>query len=366
MFDYPAKIEYKSFQPDRRILVISDIHGNLPFLIALLKKVGFSLRDELIIDGDFLEKGKQSLETLRFLMEMSKHGNVHVIRGNCDNWHNIYRRAYSKEADEHTLSYVMWKKCGLIWDMLNSAGINPFDIEDFTSCKAKLRTLFKAEWEFLERLPDAIETERFIFAHAAVDPSKPLSEHTADELHRCDRFLDLGRSFEKWVVVGHYPVVLYGTDKVCANPLILRDRRIISIDGACVLKDDGQLNALIIPDKFSEDFSFIAYDDFPEMTVMHDQAEGERSYYIRWGDSTVRVLKRGEEFSHCRHVRTGYEMDILTKYLFTNDEYTDCNDCTDYVLPLKEGDTVSVVERTSRGYFVKHKGVSGWYFGELY
>ena len=80
----------------------------------------------------------------------------------------------------------------------------------------------------------------------------------------------------------------------------------------------------------------------------------------------MRVLKRGEEFSHCRHVRTGYEMDILTKYLFTNDEYTDCNDCTDYVLPLKEGDTVSVVERTSRGYFVKHKGVSGWYFGELY
>ena len=45
--------------------------------------------------------------------------------------------------------------------------------------------------------------------------------------------------------------------------------------------------------------------------------------------------------------------------------YTDCNDCTDYVLPLEVGDEVSVVEITSEGYFVKHDGVSGWYFGEL-
>jgi hypothetical protein len=28
-------------------------------------------------------------------------------------------------------------------------------------------------------------------------------------------------------------------------------------------------------------------------------------------------------------------------------------------------DEVRVVEETSRGWFVKHKGVSGWYFGEL-
>ena len=58
-------------------------------------------------------------------------------------------------------------------------------------------------------------------------------------------------------------------------------------------------------------------------------------------------------------------MDILTRYLFTDERVTDCNDCTDYVLPLEEGDAVRVVEETSRGWFVKHHGVSGWYFGEL-
>ena len=100
-------------------------------------------------------------------------------------------------------------------------------------------------------------------------------------------------------------------------------------------------------------------------TVLCDQEASERSAYIRWGDSRVQVLERGEEFSRCRHVRTGYELDILTKYLFTDGKYTDCNDCTDYVLPLKAGDRVGVVEESSRGYFVKHNGVSGWYFGAL-
>ncbi len=114
---------------------------------------------------------------------------------------------------------------------------------------------------------------------------------------RCDAFMNTGRSFEKWVIVGHWPVVLYGTDRVCANPIIDRQRHIASIDGACVLKDDGQLNALIIPWDGSDSFGYVYYDPFPVHRVLRDQAEGGRSYYIRWGDSRVQVLERGEEFS---------------------------------------------------------------------
>ena len=204
-----------------------------------------------------------------------------------------------------------------------------------------------------------------MFAHASMRPDKPLSEHTADELNHCDSFLTQGRRFDKWVVVGHWPVMLYGQDRVCANPIVDRDKRIVSIDGGCVLKDDGQLNCLIIPDRDSEDFGFVAYDPFPERVALEDQAESGRSYYIRWGDSRVQVLRRGEEFSRCRHVRTGYEMDILTCYLFTDGEFTDCNDCTDYVLPVKAGDRLRIVEETSRGVFAKRNGVSGWYYGGL-
>ena len=35
--------------PDRRTMIISDIHGNLPFLKGLLRKVGYTKDDVLIM-----------------------------------------------------------------------------------------------------------------------------------------------------------------------------------------------------------------------------------------------------------------------------------------------------------------------------
>ena len=350
------------FEPGRRILAISDIHGNLEYFKGALELAAFSAEDELIIDGDFLEKGDRCLDTLEYIMELSKAGNVHALRGNCDGWYTVFEQG--REGNAHLLRYLRWKGKGFLWELFRNLGVDVMAIAGLDPYIPLLHA-YDEEFDFLRSLPDAIDSENFTFVHAGRYPNKPLEEHSQDELNRIDRFMDRGDSFEKWTVVGHYPVVLYGEDKVCANPIIERKRKIISIDGGCVLKDDGQLNALIIPHKDSEDFSFVAYDHFPERRVLRDQAGGSRSYYIRWGDSRVQVLERGEEFSRCRHVRTGYEMDILTKYLFTSEDITGCNDCTDYVLPLKAGDTVRVVEETSRGYFVKHKGVSGWYYGEL-
>lgn len=362
MSEAQVKIQWLDFEPGRRILVISDIHGNLEYLNGVLALAAYSPEDELIIDGDFLEKGPACLATLRRIMSLSRQGRVHPVRGNCDGWHTIFDN--DERKNRHLLEYLRWKGNGFLWELFSSLGV---DIREIDRLEPYIPFLhrYDEEFDFIRSLPDGIDSENFTFVHAGRSPDKPLQAHSRDELNRIDRFMDRGDSFDKWTVVGHYPVVLYGEDKVCANPIIERRRKIISIDGGCILKDDGQLNALIIPHKDSEDFSFVAYDPFPERRVLEDQAGGSRSYYIRWGDSQVQVLERGEEFSRCRHVRTGYEMDILTKYLFTQEEITGCNDCTDYVLPLKAGDTVRVVETSSRGYFVKHKGVSGWYFGEL-
>lgn len=366
MIDDTARVERLELPPGRRIAVISDIHGNLPWFEALLRQIGFSeARDELILDGDLLEKGPQSLAMLRRAMALSAGGHCHAVCGNCDDWYNIFRAGCTEADDAHFLRYIQWRRGGLLWDMCRALGLEPMTIDNFTAVKPRLLAAFPAEWDFLRTLPHALETERFIFAHAGVTPGKPLREHRRQELNRVDAFLEHAVRGERWVIVGHWPVVLYGENIVCANPIIDRDRRVASIDGGCVLKDDGQLNALLIPERESEDFDFSAYDPFPERTVLRDQAGGVKSYYIRWGDSQVRVLERGAEFSRCRHLRTGYEMDILTKYLFTGEEITGVNDCTDYVLPLRAGERVRVVEETSRGYLVKHHGTTGWYFGEL-
>ncbi len=365
MFEKVSRIERLELEKGRRILAVSDIHANLPYFKGALDKVGFRDDDELIIDGDFLEKGQQSLETLRFIMKLCEKGNVHPLLGNCDaHWtEDVFSDL--PDFDGHVLRYMKHKRYGILWEMCAAAGLDVMGMDSLTPHKETLKRLFPDELAFLNTLPHAIETDKFIFAHAGMDGSKPLEDNNTSELMHRDAFLREGQSFAKWVIVGHWPVVLYGENVVCANPIIDREHRTICLDGGCVLKDDGQLNVLIIPDRDSEDFSFSAYDPFPEKRVLSDQREGERSYYIRWGDSRVRVLERGEEFSRCRHLRTGYEMDILTKYLFSDADETDCNDSTDYILPLRAGDTVRVVEETSRGCLVKHNGVSGWYFGEL-
>ncbi len=362
---FDGKTVIKRLRPDegKRILVISDIHGHLPYFEGILQKAGFRSDDILVIDGDFLEKGRHNLATLRRVMALAAGGNTHVICGNCDGWHLIFDM--TPEEDDQMLAYIKYRGRGLLWEMCLENGIDPQGLEHFTPVKGLLRERYADEWSFLRSLPHAIETDKFIFAHAGMDPGLSLEENSVEVLEHTDALMEKGFSFDKWLIVGHWPVMLYGSDIVSANPVIDREHRIISIDGGCVLKDDGQLNCLVIPDANSEDFSFEAYDCFPVRKVKTPQKGGGRSYYIRWGDSTVQVLERGEEFSLCRHVRTGYTMRILTKYLFSDREFTDCNDCTDYVLPLEAGDEVSVVETTSEGWFVKHKGVSGWYFGEL-
>ena len=79
----------------------------------------------------------------------------------------------------------------------------------------------------------------------------------------------------------------------------------------------------------------------------------------------MEVLKEGPEFSLCRHLNTGRELWVLTKYLRRRDGQTFCLDSTDYRLPVDPGDLLSVVEETSRGALVKKNGSTGWYLGRL-
>lgn len=361
MWMEPARTKYLDTN-GRRIIAVSDIHANLPFFKALLDKVGFCSDDILIINGDFLEKGEHSLETLRYIMELSEAGNCHALCGNCDGWSDAVDHEDSFWLDK-IVDYMLFRKNGLVWDMLCELGVEVTRELNFAPLVPVLREKFKPEWDFIRALPHFIETESFTFVHGGYRPDIPRENQRGGDCMKFDNFLGTPYSFSKWVVVGHWPVVLYHENYVCANPIIDSERKIISIDGGCVLKDDGQLNALIIEN--GTDISFESYDAFPVRRVKTPQERGARSYYIRWGDNDVRVLRRGGEFSLCRHIRTGYEMEILTKYLFSDEEECKCNDSTDLVLPLHAGDTVSVVEETSRGYLVKHKGTSGWYYGEL-
>lgn len=101
------------------------------------------------------------------------------------------------------------------------------------------------------------------------------------------------------------------------------------------------------------------------MTALASQAPSPDPLNIRWGHSALEVLSLGEEFSRCRHLETGRELDILTDYLRQGPQGTYCLDSTDYLLPVTAGERLAVVRRTSRGALAKKDGVTGWYLGPL-
>lgn len=361
-----AKVEPIRLPAGRRVLVISDIHGNLTFFKALLRQVGFCADDILILLGDVLEKGVDSLATLRYVMSLRERYEVHMLCGNCDNLTFHFVDQTPGIPPEFYDSYVFgWGEKCVLTQMAREAGVPLESPADFPRLRAVIQERFAPELAFLRSLPTILLSDRFLFVHGGVYREDRLEQLTAWRCMKNDNFLGLGLSFHRWVVVGHWPVTLYDPSIPSAAPIILPERHIISIDGGCQLKWDGQLNALIIPDGESEDFSWQSYDGFPTAVALDRQEASTGSINIRWHENPVEVLEWGEEFSRCRHLASGRVLDILTEYLYEKGGVTRCEDSTDYRLPVEPGDVLSIVRTTSRGYLAKKDGVTGWYAGRI-
>ena len=357
-----AIIVRTSFPPGRRIIVVSDIHGNLPFFQALMDKIELTPEDILILLGDLLEKGRDSLALLRRLMALAKTHNLFPVCGNCD---ELVLNFFETDSMDQRFfaSYLPQHPESAIRQMAREGGFE--QLEDLPRLRRDLRAAFPAERAWLKSLPTVLETEHLVFVHGGVPALEGMEELERWRCMKNDNFLGQGHAFDKWVIVGHWPVTLYNPRIPSAAPIFTRDRKIISIDGGCVLKADGQLNALMLPSEESEDFTWTAWDGLPAARALDPQSPSSDSVNIRWGRSALELLEEGEELSLCRHLETGREMYILNDYLRQGPAGLWCEDSTDYRLPVSPGDLLTVVRKTRHGFLCKKEGVTGWYYGRL-
>ena len=355
------RIDKPAVRADQRTIVISDIHANLIAFKKLLKKVKFTQQDVLILLGDIVEKGSSSLEILHYVMEMSKTYTVYAVCGNCD---AIALEIYRDDRNRELLGYILSKKYTLVGDMCRALNIPLTRDLDMLAVKRILRESFAKELEFIQNLPHVLQINEYMFAHAAMRPVG-LEDMKPSQVMRADAFMDQGYTFEKYHVVGHWPTVLYSKGIPDCNPRIDPQHKIISIDGANVLKDDGQLNALIIEDTTKEEFSYVSVDLLRKAKILNTQEAGEDSFYISWLDSKVIALRQEKELTFCEHCSTGNKMWIPNSYLRNEKDGYHVEDITNYQLPLTFGDIVSVTMATNRGYIVKKDGICGWYYGML-
>ena len=156
--------------------------------IKLLQKINFSDKDELLVCGDVIDKGQDSVKLLRLMKAMS---NCQCIIGN------------------HEYEFLKY-----YWAIMQSSP------EDFDAVLQKLQAYFPhdgslLDWDmvdWLENLPDYIERDSFICVHAGVPLDEnnrcvALSKATREELVYDRRFKDSNvvPLTDKCIFFGHTP-----------------------------------------------------------------------------------------------------------------------------------------------------------------
>ncbi len=348
--------------------MISDIHGHDSVFRALLKKAGFTSDDALVIVGDLLEKGAESLKVIRTLMSLGHTHQVYVLLGNMDVF-TIHRllsddpvwrnRLFDKAPD-----MIRWWGGCLLDEMLREMGIPLTPDLDRVATVRLLREHFAPEFTYLTALPMILDTPTITFVHGGL-PHLRLSEleNTLNEPYlKNDDFLAKGLSFEKYVAVGHWPTVLYRSRMMDMSPLILRNRHIICLDGGCGVKHSGQLNCVILPDAQSEDFTFLWADDLPHVRAVEPQEASSDFTYIHFHDRRVELLERGAEFAQVRY--HGKTVRVPVSALDEDDPGQLNTDMTDYRLSVAPGDEMSLILRCRNEIYVRKDNILGWYQGE--
>ena len=157
--EFETKVQFLT-QPEhnRRTIVISDIHGHRAWLEKLLKKVDFSEKDILIIVGDMIEKGPESLNTIRYIMELCEKYTVYPMMGNVDLWRiqmlltedgSLDQELY--ETNERMRQY--WKAT-FFQDFCREAGVSVKTPEEIPAAREAVVAKFQKELTFMKELPD--------------------------------------------------------------------------------------------------------------------------------------------------------------------------------------------------------------------
>ena len=148
-----AVVKRVEFPAGRRILAVSDIHGNLPWFRALLDKAGYTGDDILVLVGDLVEKGADSLATLRYIMELSAAHTVYALCGNCDNLAVDFAYGGGELGRDFYRFYLsVWKERALILQMAAEAGIRVEGPGDLPRLRERLLESFRPELAFLRGL----------------------------------------------------------------------------------------------------------------------------------------------------------------------------------------------------------------------
>ncbi|MGN1344295.1 MAG: metallophosphoesterase [Traorella sp.] len=352
-----ARLKKVSFNQYSRILVMSDLHGDDEGFQQALQELAFCSSDALVIVGDILEKGPQSLKLLQEIMNYSKQGNVYIVAGNNDvifeEWKN----------DEISLEDVKWymhsRENSILIEMANHLHLNYETLEDIQLLKETIFKEYQNEIHFLSEIPEIIESETTIFVHAGIE-NKPLDKQDVNTCLTAWEFAKTNDYFEKMVVVGHWPASNYCEDIICVNPYYNPSNNIISIDGGNSMKSWQQINVLIFEKGQME---IKAIDRCPKIKLLEEQEASKDALSLIFPHTELTIKEKKEKESLCYLPYVNKEMMIQNNQIYEYKGKTYCYDFTTYCLGVKKGEIVSYCEELDDSILIKRNGIVGKYYG---
>jgi serine/threonine protein phosphatase 1 len=210
-------------------------------LERLLTEVGYdSSNDQLILLGDYVDRGTNSKRVLDKVIELKSHGAL-MLKGNHE---DMMIKALTTD-DEHFWKNWVNRNGGSktleSYGFTDSEFVVP-DEEKFSKPKLECETLDR-HLDFIKNLEHFIELEEYIFVHAGVNPNQPIEETDPYTLMWIREDFYQEYVGEKTVIFGHTPTnYLHGN-----HSIYFGENRIIGIDGGAVF--GGQLNCLELPSK---------------------------------------------------------------------------------------------------------------------
>ena len=352
--EYKLKIQRLKLDKSKRILCISDIHGGIHLLKELLKKVNYTTNDYLFIIGDILEKGPYSLETLQYIMELSKNENVYVLIGNND---FVLINILNDEKIDKYLTYIN-KTNSIYKDFIKYFNYNITNEDSLLNLNKLIRKNFSKEIEFILNLPTIIETDKLLFAHASITDYNNLENLDYKEVTKYDYFMRKDFYLPKRLIIGHYPSVAY-CDKQCTlRPIANKMKNIVSIDGGYTAKIGGQLNCYIIENELTLNDSYEFVDDLDNLLVTKSDSGIKPSVLAIWDREPFEVIEKGEKESICKV----YEeiIKIPNDFVYFQDNKYYCADYTNEILPINKDEIIKLVIEYDDLWFCKKGDILGF------
>ncbi len=221
----------------KRLLAISDIHGDLKKFERLLKLVQYnSENDQLLLLGDYVDRGLESKQVIDKVIELKKDGAIALI----GNHEKMMMDAFQGDP----MSLKRWYYNGGIKTLQNYGYDIAKDDAKFWYTTEEMPDLIemneeiKEHIQFLHELPYYYETDTHIFVHAGVHPTTLLHETDQHTLVWIREEFHQGYAGPKTVIFGHTPTkYLHNSPEVYFGK-----NNIIGIDGGCAY--GGRLNCL--------------------------------------------------------------------------------------------------------------------------